>query len=246
MRWGNFYQRFQDEVMPRDQLRRMDFVYIIGHKTNEPPYKIGITQAGLYERLNSYQTAFVDFEIYYLIALPDRGALHLERVLHTGILQNDPRRIRFPQKRPDRQAKYSEWFDVPLGVIEKQILQAVRYDSTIQPFFAYDLRGNSIVRWKLLEDYRQPKPDEATHTTSTRSGRKVKRVERFGLEKSPYDYLLGKAVFPKVDDGSTGEVIAVARTRAGKGVVKWSDDSVPTQTPMKEIIAAVKLAASKR
>ena len=152
----------------------------------------------MYERLNSYQTAFVDFEIYYLIALPKRGTRNLEMVLHTGILQNDPRRIRFPQKRPDRQAKHSEWFDVPLGVIEKQILQAVRYDSTIQPYFAYDLRGHSIVRWKLLEDYRHPKPDEATHTTSTRSGRKDKRVERFGLEKLPYDYLLGKTVSPRL------------------------------------------------
>jgi hypothetical protein len=137
MLWSEFVEGFKKEIMPKDQIAGLDVVYVISQKddtkTHQPHnssnnnnkelfffyvisqkddtkrFKIGITETNIYNRLNAYQTPFVDFEIHFLLLLPPYGARRLELTL-----QNDshlkPVRIEFPVKKVDQKVRMSEWF----------------------------------------------------------------------------------------------------------------------------------------
>ena len=175
MKWSSFYQQFQKMVLPKDQVKGVDFVYVISHEKSDSRYKIGITEQNLFSRLRAYQTPFVEFHVQYLIALPDKGARVLERELHNS-KHLESKRMKFGKKHPDAKTSYSEWFKTDLGIIKYAIQRAFRYSDQHMLYFAYDLTGNALTRWDALEMY-VSKPKTTTREIKTRSGRVHKRIE---------------------------------------------------------------------
>ncbi len=152
MKWSKFYELFEDTVMPKDQLKGLDVVYIISHIAGRPPYKIGITETNIYGRLRAYQTPLVEFDIAYLIALPPKGARALETALQEAKYLK-PIRVEFPAKKAGKKPSYSEWFDVKLVTIRTAIWREIRNSEKIFPYFAYDLTGNVPVPWASLSTF---------------------------------------------------------------------------------------------
>ena len=242
MKWSDFHHQFQKMVLPKDQIKGVDFVCVISHEKDDNRYKIGITEQNLFSRLRAYQTPFVEFHVQYLIALPDKGARVLEKELHNS-KHLESKRMKFGKKHPDAKTSYSEWFKTDLGIIKYAIQRAFRYSDQHMLYFAYDLTGNALTRWDALEMY-VSKPKTTTREIKTRSGRVHKRVET--ESKSKYKKYIGMKVKPAdEDDTSTGTVIDVPDTADGKGWVSWDDSTVPTPLPMEHIIEGIRFYKSK-
>ena len=119
----------------------IEYLYVISQWEDKKPYKIGITKSDILRRMGNFQTAFIDFDIYYLVALPNKQAQPLENKIH-----NDPtlKRIPFPKKRRGQKQIFSEWVQSSLVMIKKALDKYALESDTIKPIYAYDLTGNTI------------------------------------------------------------------------------------------------------
>ena len=226
MKWSKFYELFEDTVMPKDQLKGLDVVYIISHIAGRPPYKIGITETNIYGRLRAYQTPLVEFDIAYLIALPPKGARALETALQEAKYLK-PIRVEFPAKKAGKKPSYSEWFDVKLVTIRTAIWREIRSSEKIFPYFAYDLTGNVPVPWASLSTFETEM--ESKGAAAIGSG---------PFEK--YRWMKVKSSDP--GDKSVGVVIDVPEnkkfkkgTTKAKAIVRWGKNEV-YPLPIEDIV----------
>jgi hypothetical protein len=104
MKW----YRARDEMisLAASDMKGVEYLYIISQFENEKPFKVGITNGDIQRRMSNFQTAFVDFDVYYIIALPDNQARALENAIHTDPTLN---RIPFPKKSPNQRQIFSEF-----------------------------------------------------------------------------------------------------------------------------------------
>ncbi len=255
MIWSRFADTFTPNTIPTKDLKGIAFVYVISHNLNEPPYKIGLTRSDLMRRMRSYQTAFIDFYIYYIIALPYTQVALLEKELHKFVKG----RMLFPDKRKDQKTKYySEWFNASLPEIETALDKIVMTDSRITPVFAYDLTARNNGMPKRIEKYEQDVGDVTSVTT--RSGRAT-RLSAAGARqynaiyfdngrlwkginfsmsdtkrrKNPqFKKYIGMAIHAKAD-GDNGVVTKVPDSLTKNASVKYSDGET-YQILMRDIV----------
>jgi hypothetical protein len=148
--WHIFYDRFKKEYF--EDMKGIAFLYVISQFEGQGPYKIGITKYDLYRRFGNYQTAFVDFDILYLVMLPYTQELLLEKLLHNS-LELKPYRVEFPKKRELQKTIFSEWFktnskgeELDINKIETTMTRILRETKEIEPIFGYNISGNKIER----------------------------------------------------------------------------------------------------
>jgi hypothetical protein len=221
MKYSDFYEKFQDQVMPKEQIRNTDVLYVISHQKNMQPYKIGISKTNIYGRLNAYRTPFIDFEVELLIALPEEGARLMERSLHFAV----PSRIEFPNKiKEQTTVRMSEWFNTSINVILRQIIQTVKNDFNIRPIRAWNLQGKSPEIWHSLDKIgdmnRMKYIKSLSKGIKTKSGRISRKPE--SMYNNEYKKYLGMIV-QDYDKEDIGVVIEVPKTKRGKFWVKWGD-----------------------
>lgn len=143
MEWSKFYNKFKDENI--NDVKNIAFVYVIS-QFNKPPYKIGLTKSDLYRRFGNYQTSFIDFHIHYLIMTEYGDVSKVESLLHKDV-ELEKYRVKFPDKTPGQQKRFSEWFDInkvsgktlDLKTIEYSIRRVMYENKDIQTIFGYDL-----------------------------------------------------------------------------------------------------------
>ena len=97
MKWSKVYESFKKEH--GGDLKGVEVIYIISQHHNKKPFKVGITNNDINRRLSNFQTAFIEFEVYYLIAVPDNQARQLENKIHTD---SRLKRIEFPKKKANK------------------------------------------------------------------------------------------------------------------------------------------------
>jgi hypothetical protein len=217
MLWSEFVEGFKKEIMPKDQIAGLDVVYVISQKDDTKRFKIGITETNIYNRLNAYQTPFVDFEIHFLLLLPPYGARRLELTL-----QNDshlkPVRIEFPVKKVDQKVRMSEWFKTSASMIQSAILTAVKTNDDINPYIAFRLHNSKIYPWHIITKYNQSRRE------------KVRERVRENAATEKYAKYIGLEVEAASDQGGDeGEVIDIFQLKNKKPVkviIKYSDREV--------------------
>ena len=84
------------------------------------------------------QTLFIDFDVYYLIALPDNQARLLGNAIHTDA---SLKRIPFPKKSRNQKQTFSEWLKSPLSKIVKSLEKYALNSDTIKLMWGYNLTG---------------------------------------------------------------------------------------------------------
>ena len=146
--WHIFHDRFKKEYF--EDMKGIAFLYVISQFPGEGPYKIGITKYDLYRRFGNYQTAFVDFDISYLVMLQYTQEALLEKLLHNSI-ELKPYRLEFPKKRELQKTIYSEWFKtnnngekISINLIESTMTRILRDTPELEPIFGYDITGTEI------------------------------------------------------------------------------------------------------
>jgi hypothetical protein len=126
MLWSKVHDTFLEEH--GGNLKGVEVLYVISQYHNKKPFKVGITGGDIYRRMSNFQTAFIDFNIYYLIAVPNLQVKQLENKIHTD---NRLKRIKFPKKRPNQKIQYSEWIDNKLTDIVKVLHEHALNSDTI-------------------------------------------------------------------------------------------------------------------
>ena len=164
MKW----HKVRDKILnlAGNDMKGVEYLYIISQYANKKPYKVGITHGDILRRMSNFQTAFIDFDIYYLIALPDNQARALENAIHT-----DPnlKRIPFPRKNRNQRQIFSEWISSPLSKIEKALEKYGMYSDTIKSAWGYDFTDSQPV---VMKEFLRDKGDaDFGKKPSRRSGR---------------------------------------------------------------------------
>jgi hypothetical protein len=158
----------RDEMisLTKSDMKGVEYLYIISQYEDKKPFKVGITNGDIQRRMSNMQTAFIDFDVYYLIALPDNQARALENAIHT-----DPtlKRIPFPRKSRNQKQIFSEWIQSPLSKIVKSLDKHALNSDTIKPMWGYNLtEKKAFVMQEYVRDHGDP---EFGKTKSRRSGR---------------------------------------------------------------------------
>ena len=172
MLWNVFYHKFQNEYIK--DIKDVAVVYVISQFKNKGPFKIGITKYDLYRRMSAYQTAFVNFDIQFLILMSFKKEAILEKLLHNDI-ELKKYRIKFPPKHPNQRISYSEWFGenskgemIKIKTIEYAFRRAFKQNKNITSIFGYDLtHNNKIIK---MPEYFTDKGDSQFGFYITKSG----------------------------------------------------------------------------
>jgi len=226
MLWSKFHEQFQKEVMPAGQIAGVDIVYVISHQRGQPPYKIGITESNIYGRLRAYQTPLIDFDILYLIALPRKGAIALEKALHNHSTLKG-QRIKFPKKKPEAKVRYSEWFNTTPSTIKTAIWRVSGSAGNLNPYFAYTLSEKKIEQWHALSKFEQHQREKQKLTYKTRSGTVHNKIKRYNPNDEGYEkYRWMKVKSTKAEGSDTGVIIDVPEKRNGKAIIRWSNNVI--------------------
>ena len=186
-------------------------VYVISQFKNKPPYKIGMSY-NLKSRMGTYQTAFIDFHIYYCFISAIESINDLEKALHKH-KNLEKHRLKFPRSIYKDKQYPSEWFQVSLPEIEKAF-----HSLYIPIIMGYKFNNRNMVNLPVRHRL------ELQHLAEfTSRGRRLKRQTHIILvDGKKYNVAVGDSVdSADPDERSTKGIIY--KMNRGQSCVLFSD-----------------------
>jgi hypothetical protein len=168
MEWYKFKQKHGELQNPKGQ----SFVYVIS-QYKKGPFKVGLTKADLYRRMDDYQLCFIDFYVHMVVVFMYDDIFTAETYIHDNVVEGV---MRYPGTN-----NKTEWFDVPLGKIFDAFQDMVKR-SNINPVYGYKVGPERIT---YLREYQQQ--DGVPPPYKTRAGREIKPTEKGSTHSMYFD-----------------------------------------------------------
>ena len=186
-------------------------VYVLSQFKNKPAYKIGLSY-NLKSRLGTYQTAFVNFYVYYCFITAIESVNDLENALHTH-KNLEQHRLKFPKSIYKDKTDPSEWFMTSITQIDKAF-----HSLHIPIIMGYQFNNRNMVNMPLRHRLQLDHLPEFT-----RRGRRLKRqTHTILVNGKKYQVAVGDSV-DSADPGEDSTKGIIYKMNRNQSCVLFSD-----------------------